>query len=285
MTRFDPFQPVDYLIIGHITQDLTPEGPMLGGTASYAALTARALGLKVGLVTAFPAEIPLTELTGVSIARHPAEFATTFENIQTPAGRIQFIHHRAPTLTAEMVPEAWRSAPVVHLGPVANEVDPELPLAFPNALIGFTPQGWLRDWDDDGRVSFRFWPEAQHIIRSAGATVLSIEDLCYDEQKIDELIQETRLLVVTEGHQGARLFWNGDVRRFRPCQMEEVDPTGAGDIFATAFFYRLSTTNDPWEAARFATLLASQAVTRLGLHGVPTREEVVWATIEILSKS
>ena len=30
-------QPVDYLVIGHVAHDLTPEGPRLGGTASYSA--------------------------------------------------------------------------------------------------------------------------------------------------------------------------------------------------------------------------------------------------------
>ena len=39
--------------------------------------------------------------------------------------------------------------------------------------------------------------------------------------------------------------------------LEEVDATGAGDIFAAAFFWRLYVTRDPWEAARFATHLAS----------------------------
>ena len=56
---------------------------------------------------------------------------------------------------------------------------------------------------------------------------------------------------------GARLYWNGDVRRFRPPSVKEVDATGAGDIFAAAFFTRLYITRDPWEAARFATPLSA----------------------------
>lgn len=53
-------QPVDYLVIGHVTQDLTPSGPVLGGTAAYAALTARAMGLRVGVVTACHPETDLS---------------------------------------------------------------------------------------------------------------------------------------------------------------------------------------------------------------------------------
>ena len=45
-------EPVDYLVIGHVAHDLTPQGPRLGGTVAYSALTAQALGLRVGIVTA-----------------------------------------------------------------------------------------------------------------------------------------------------------------------------------------------------------------------------------------
>ena len=34
--------PVYYLALGHVAKDLTPDGPRLGGSVAYAALTARA---------------------------------------------------------------------------------------------------------------------------------------------------------------------------------------------------------------------------------------------------
>jgi sugar/nucleoside kinase (ribokinase family) len=61
-----------------------------------------------------------------------------------------------------------------------------------------------------------------------------------------------------------------------------VDPTGAGDIFAAAFFTRLLSTRDPWEATRFATLVASCSVTRVGLGGIPTPSEIEECMLEIL---
>jgi sugar/nucleoside kinase (ribokinase family) len=64
--------------------------------------------------------------------------------------------------------------------------------------------------------------------------------------------------------------------------VQEVDATGAGDIFAAAFFVRLYTTHDPWEAARFATLLASYTVTRVGLDGIPTEKEIRECLMEVL---
>ena len=113
-------EPVDYLIIGHITQDVTPAGLSLGGTASYAALTARAFGLRVGIVTSCSPDLQPPELNGIAIARKPSPFTSTFRNTYTPTGRIQHILHVADLLSLEDVPPAWRSAPIVHLGPLAE---------------------------------------------------------------------------------------------------------------------------------------------------------------------
>jgi sugar/nucleoside kinase (ribokinase family) len=181
-----------------------------------------------------------------------------------------------------MVPEQWLNTPIIHLGPVAREVDPTLARAFPNAFVGLTPQGWLRTWDEQGLVSFAEWPEASFVLQYAGAAVISIEDVRGNEDIIEEMASSVRVLAVTEGAHGARLYWNGDLRRFRPPQMDEIDPTGAGDIFATAFFYRLNATRDPWEAARFATNLASYSVMRYGLNGVPLPDEVQAVMTEVL---
>ncbi len=277
-----PVEPVDYLVIGHVTQDLTAAGPVLGGTVSYAALTARALGMRVGVVTAHAAELKLPELEGVQVVALKCDHTSTFENIQTANGRIQIVHHVAPALNLSLVPEAWRSAPVVHLGPIAQEVDPNLARAFPNSLVGVTPQGWLRTWDEEGCVRLTEWPEATFVLGNASAAVLSIEDVRGNEDRIEEMVSAIRILVVTEGAAGCRLYWNGDLRRFPAPREQEVDPTGAGDVFAASFFTRLSTTRDPWEAARFATLIASNSVTRKGLAGVPTREEVEACLVEVL---
>ncbi len=138
MLNLTPLEPVDYLIIGHLTRDLTPTGPRLGGTASYAALTARALGLRVGIVTAWGEDVPLGPLRGIPVASFPTETSTTFENIYTPEGRVQIVHHIAPQLDYYHVPEPWRSAEIVHLGPVAQEVEPTLVRHFPSALVGLT---------------------------------------------------------------------------------------------------------------------------------------------------
>jgi sugar/nucleoside kinase (ribokinase family) len=119
---------------------------------------------------------------------------------------------------------------------------------------------------------------------NSSAAVLSIEDVRGNEKLIEDMTSFIRVLVVTEGAAGARVYWNGDLRRFRPPQEIEIDPVGAGDIFAAAFFIHLYTTQDPWEAARFATQLAANSVTRFGLKSVPTQTEVQTYKMEIIPK-
>ncbi len=275
-------EPIDYLVVGHLTKDITPNGPRIGGTAAYASLTAKILGARVGVVTSWAEDLPLGPLEALSVVNYPSETSTTFENIYTEKGRVQFVRAIASRLDYHNIPESWRSAPIVHLGPVDQEVEPGLIRYFPSAFIGLTPQGWLRTWDKEGRVSVCEWPEAAFMLEQAGAVVISVEDVAGDESRIEEMAASSRVLAVTEAYQGARVFWNGDVRRFRPPAMVEVDATGAGDVFAAAFFTRMYTTRDPWEAARFATALSAISVTRPGLTGIPTEDEVRDIMVEVL---
>lgn len=275
-------EPIDYLMIGHITQDMTPDGPRIGGTATFSGLMAHALGLRVGIVTSWGAELALGQLGEIPIVNLPSDHSTTFKNISTPEGRIQTIYHVAQTIDLNLIPDQWLNSPIVHLGPIAQEIEPTLVRHFSNSLIGTTPQGWLRTWDNEGRVTPSEWPEGTFVLSNVGAAVVSIEDVDYDEVRIEEMASATRVLAVTEQSEGVRLFWNGDVRRFRPPLVTAQDTTGAGDIFAAAFFFRLYTTRDPWESARFATQLAAASVTRNGLDGIPTQEEIQECMAEVL---
>jgi sugar/nucleoside kinase (ribokinase family) len=277
-----PLSPVDYLVIGHISCDLTPDGPRLGGTAAYAGLTARALGLRTGIVTAWGGEVPLDVLDGIQVRSTAVEHSTTFENVYTPQGRHQILHHTAPDILYENVPKIWREAAIVHIGPIAGEGKHLVDRGLSSSILGLTPQGWLRSVENGGYVHIDTWPETLQALSRANAAVFSIEDVGGDEELIEAMANKCRVLAVTEGAAGSRLYWNGDLRRFRALRVKEVDPTGAGDIFAAAFFWRLSITHDPWAAARFATHLAAYSVTRRGLEGIPTRDEIQSCLVEVM---
>jgi sugar/nucleoside kinase (ribokinase family) len=275
-------EPVDYLMIGHVAHDITPDGYRLGGTVAYSALTARALGMRVGVLTASGPETSLAALDGIPVISLASPQSTTFKNIYTDHHRIQYLQAQATRIDFEAVPDVWRRAPIVHLGPIANEMDSSLPPSFSPSLLALTPQGWMRQWDGDNRVFMREWKTADVTLPKAGAVIISHEDVHGNDELIEQMAQKTRVLVMTEGPAGAVVYWNGDRRRFRPPVVKEVDATGAGDVFATCFFVRLFQTHDPWEAGRFATTLAAHTVERVGLEGIPTATEIKECLTEVL---
>ncbi|MHB1355461.1 MAG: PfkB family carbohydrate kinase [Anaerolineae bacterium] len=265
----------DYLVIGHATQDVVQGGGYRpGGTVTYSALTARRLGLQVGILTSASNVSDIETLTGMDIVRLPAECNTVFENVYTPSGRKQYLRSVATALSPADLPSDWCGAPIVHLGPVAQEVSYQFVGMFSNALVGITPQGWLRRWDKQGQVFPMALTQAETILGTVGCVVLSLEDLGGDESLLRQYISMTRLLVQTRGVEGATVYYNGNSQRIPAYQAVEVDPTGAGDVFATAFLVRYHETQDPFVAAQFANCVASFVVEGVGASTIPTRSRV-----------
>jgi len=284
MTQPTTPEPIDYLLIGHVTADLQADQSIsLGGTASFSGLTAASLGHKVGLVTSCASDLPLDPLAGIQKWVIPSEKSTVFRNEGLGRTRVQHLYSSATRIIADHIPPHWRDCQLVHFGPIAAEIDPNIVELFPNTLVCLTPQGWYRQADHEGLVRHVDWPEGLALLARADAVVLSIEDLRGDEQKVEELAGICKLLVVTESRDGARVFSEGKVRYFAAPQVELLEDTGAGDIFAASFFHRLQKTRDPWEAARFAVQLSSCSVTRKRLESIPTQNEIDQAKIQTLA--
>ena len=267
---------MNYLIIGHVTQDLLPDGSFtIGGTATYSARVALALGCQVAVITSAAHDLDLDlVLSEIEVVRRPAEATTTFENVYTSSGREQFLHALAAPLDLEAVPPQWRRPDIVHLAPLMGECDPALAEAFSDAMVGVTPQGWMRARDYAGRVRASEWPGAADLLPKVSAAVISRDDVAGDEVCIARLARLAPVLVVTLGAEGCLVYVGGKKRHVPVAPALEVDPTGAGDIFATAFFVRLWQSSDPWSAADFANRVAALSVSRAGWAGTPTRQEI-----------
>jgi sugar/nucleoside kinase (ribokinase family) len=78
--------------------------------------------------------------------------------------------------------------------------------------------------------------------------------------------------VLTADRAGALLFVNGERYEVQPrAAREEVDPTGAGDVFAATFLIQYQRDGDPWQAAAAAACAGSIAVEGEGWSAVPDR--------------
>ncbi len=280
----------EFLSIGHVTRDLHANASYtLGGTVTFAALTAYRLGLVAAIVTCADSEL-LAELPAhlPNIALHvrPSQETTTFVNQYVDGFRTQHLRARSEDIEPQDIPEDWRSAPIVLLGPLAQELSPELVQIFPHQpgrIVAATPQGWLRRWDSsDGRVWPTPWNAAEEVLPSLDVLILSHDDLLPfangERSAADAILtrwsMHVPLLVATDGRHGATLFQHGKTQRFPAYPIQEVDPTGAGDVFAAAFLTHLYRHNDPAQAIDFANCVASFSIEKQGIEGIPDLAQV-----------
>ncbi len=276
----------DILLIGHVTCDLISADResdyRLGGTVSFASVTAIRLGRRASVITRAASTTDLSELPAeVDLHVLPSPETTTFANVYTEHGRIQYCYAQALPITAGDIAPGMRAPRAVLIGPLVNEIGPDVVRIFDEqTLVVAVPQGWMRRWDDTGRVYSKPWDSAPDILPYLDVLVLSLEDIDYDVSRLAPALEQVPLVVLTEYHDGSTIYRrleNGAVEEIKiaPRPAAEFDPTGAGDVFATAFMIRLQETGDPVQSARFANVTASFSVEHPGVSGIPSREQVL----------
>jgi sugar/nucleoside kinase (ribokinase family) len=265
-----------YLLVGTVTKDLLPDNSFTtGGTVTYAATIAEKLGWQPVIVTRATPEFtrpPYLHNTTWHIL--PASEMTTYRNIYYPEGRVQIIGPIAESISATDIPPACREAAIVHLCPLAQDVMLDVTTVFGEGLLTATPQGWLRQWNEEGVVSLGGWQKLENILSKLEAAVISLEDIKENWQIAEQWAKQIPILIVTQGEVGCTIFYQDTRQSVPPRPASPTDPTGAGDVFATAFFIRFYETRDLRLSARFANVAASMAIEREGVSGAPTRAEI-----------
>ncbi len=263
------------LAVGHVTWDRRPEGEVLGGSASYAALTARALGWEAAVLTSAGGDFaPERHLPGVRVFLQRAAATTRFVNTYDDDGqRRQVVVSRAAEIDVSAVPDEWRDPDVLLLGPVAGELGAGLAQAFDPSVVGALGQGWLREIGPGGQVSARDWPQPAADLLGVHTLFLSQHDLPQRGSPAD-FLGFVPMVVLTRGWRGLTLLTRQGAQDVPTLPRPEIDPTGAGDVCAAAFLLRYHETGDPLEAAAFATCAASCVVEGIGASTLGGRDEI-----------
>ena len=262
----------DFVAVGHVTLDRVGDEVRPGGAALYAALTAHRLGLSAGILTSHADDFPLDALPPkIEVISVPAPQTTVFEHRMNGDRRVMRVMAAARPLAAPHVPEDWREAPIVLLAPVLNEVDPIVATVFEEASLGAAAQGWLRGLGREGEVTSMTWSPPEYLLGGLQALFLSSEDVGADVSGAVEMFQRVPVGALTAGAAGALLFVNGERYEVRPHPANELDGTGAGDVFAAAFLIEYHAHGNAWDAAAVAACAGALAVEGVGTASIPDR--------------
>jgi sugar/nucleoside kinase (ribokinase family) len=264
----------DMLIAGHIAKDVTADGWRPGGGVLYAAAQAERLGLRVAAVTACSSEIdPASLLPGVEWHVLPSAATTTFENVYRAGIRQQRLLDVGDQIRLEDIPPHWLEAPLVLLTSLFHEIDGDIApsLAARGAIVGLGAQGWLRSLEDDRVRPAPFEPAPSWL--AGEAVFVSQEDLS-EPERVKEWRGRVPVVALTRAHSGCTVWDAAGRHEVSAAAVAEVDPTGAGDVFAVSFLVRYAESRDAVAAARFAAAAAALSVLGEGISAIAGRGEI-----------
>jgi len=265
------------LAVGHVTRDRRGEGDVLAGSVSYAALAARRLGWEAAVLTAAGPDFePERELPGVPVFLRRSSATTRFVNLYDEDGaRRQLVTARADAVDFEALPDDWSDPDALLLGPVVGELDGLGATELGASSVGAIAQGFVREIDAAGLVSPRDWVQPERDLPGVHVLFLSEHDLSDADDRARELLALVPMVALTRGWKGLTLLTRAGAHHVPSLPRAEVDPTGAGDVFAAAFLVRYHESGDPLEAAAFAACAASCVVEGVGASTLGDREEVM----------
>jgi sugar/nucleoside kinase (ribokinase family) len=278
-------QAPEYLAIGHITLDRRPDGTEVpGGTTLYSALLAARFGLRAAILTRGRFDQIEDERVRDALSRYASEVdlivqeadsPTVFTNRNIAGRREQTIHSWAGEIDLNGLPPMWRSAQIIHLAPIAQEIDVRRAGRLSPDYFGITPQGLMRDWRNEqgGRVRIIPLRLAFEFLGRIDAMVLSSEEQSLARDEI-EVVGSRGLVAVTRGAAGVQLTDRGRQSQLPAFNVNVKDDTGSGDVFAAALFILRTEGAGVMRAASYAAAAASVMIQSGGPDAVPNREQV-----------
>lgn len=264
------------LIVGAVTWDVFGGERRAGGAVSFAARAASAVGVRARILTVAGADADLGAFEGHDVHVIASQATLTFEHaVQGEQRRLRVAARPERALTATDIPRGWLDSSAVVLGPLlADDVDMASFATVGFERVGLLGQGLQRIVGLDGVVDTAEGP-SHTLLRaiSARCSLFLSEEECssWAAGELERVVRGCDRVVVTRGAAGAEVLRSGAAPvRVAPTPAKAVDTTGAGDVFATAFFLggvvlRLGDA----EAGVLASQLAAAKVGRVGAVALP----------------
>jgi sugar/nucleoside kinase (ribokinase family) len=261
------------VVVGNVALDRTPDGGWApGGPSLYSARMALALGARVRLVTHLTDDYPRQVLEGIDVIALPADDVPRYVNTYDALGnRSQLLLTEGQSIPAKALDA--RGADVLLIAPAYHEV--EAPPRWLPPVSATCFQGLLRERAGDVVTQREdAWKAVRKFARAGMLTFLSEEDTADSRGLALQAAEAGATAFVTHGSRGATRFERGAITHRAAFPAETLDPTGAGDAFATALALHLAEYGDPDAAFDYAALAGALAVEGIGLDGIPSRRQL-----------
>lgn len=262
---------VSALVLGAVTRDVEPGGTTApGGVVHYAGLAFAALGARTRVVTRARAEDAEELLAKLRAARvetraWPSRETTTYANDYSGSEDLHELLASSDPITPADLPEAWRRADAIHLGPLhRRDLAPET-LAVLSGRVGIDLQGLVRLSSPSGtRLAPN--PALKDFLVQVSVAKAAEEEIAVllEGRSLEEFRREFGLaeLLVTRGSRGALLVTRAGVDEIAPVPARKRFPTGAGDVFLAAYLYARAMGRDPQPAGEFAARVSAAQIER-----------------------
>jgi sugar/nucleoside kinase (ribokinase family) len=220
----------DLVTVGHLSIDyvispkITHSRETLGGPPTFCSLAARKLDARVSIVSKVGADFPPeyveclaasgVDLSGMSVVESAS--TTRFVLRYEQGRRMLQLKSRAPPIRMDDISDSLRSR-AIHAAPIADELPAE---TIGKMRIG--NRELLREID---------------IFKSATKELESFVGTADLASALEETHEQgIQIVIVTKGSEGSILSCKGKTYEIPACKpMAFVDPTGAGDVFISAF--------------------------------------------------
>lgn len=274
-----------FLVIGNLTRDTIRtkdrEKVTFGGTTSYCSITASRLGCETHVLSRGNSElnqwIRILESEGINVDLQESEDVTHFVNDYVGDKRKQLLLSDAGEIDHKRI----KRADLIHLGPVFNEVTLEsIKDARKNSkIVSLDAQGFLRKLKNKEVIN-RFWNEGKEFLECVDLLKIGEYEISsisknkdYEEVCNELLDYGVKVVELTLGQKGS-IIVGEKIYRIPAYRTNTVDPTGCGDVFATAFGIRYFETKDLLESGLFASAAASFVVEDFGTKNIANRVKV-----------
>lgn len=289
---------MNIIVMGSITEDIikTPSSKpnrFIGGVPVYAASVATALNKRIGIVSKVGMDFPIkylkllkkfnADLTGFTIS---GRTSMRFKNCYDSNGqRSQRLLSISEPISIKDIPNQYYNIPVIHLGPVFNEINVELLSKVREIfkIVSLDGQGFTRNVEEKSkRIILEPWLHYEDylpkidILKVDDAELKSITSTTTLEEGIERVLETgLKLLVITQAHKGA-IIYKGKKRYDIPAfPTKVVDATGAGDTFIIAFLFEYLRTKDCYNSGLFAAATAAFKISTAGPIPKYNRSDII----------